>query len=499
MNKNYEALENRFNRMDALGGAISMLYWDMSAMMPKGGTASRTDQLAVLKTLHHSMITDSEVPELLDGAEQDDHLDAWQQANLKEMRRQWIHAAAVDAELVEAMSRACSQCESVWRQAREDADFKAVLPNLEEVLNLTRQVAKSKSEKLGVSPYDALLDQYEPEGREAEIDVVFKDLKAFLPDFLENVLSAQAKGPEILPVKGVFPRSKQKELGEKFMKALGFDFDHGRLDESLHPFCGGTHDDVRLTTRYDEQEFTSALMGVLHETGHAMYEQGLPSEWRGQPVGSARGMSIHESQSLLIEMQACRSPEFLQFAAPMIRNAYSAKGPEWEEENLARLYTKVEKGFIRVDADEVTYPAHVILRFDLERAAISGDLKMADLPVAWNEGLEKLLGITPPSDREGCLQDIHWYDGAWGYFPTYTLGAMTAAQLFSCANKDKPEILPSIAKGDFNPLMDWLRNHVHSKGSSLSSKELITEATGEPLNPEYFKNHLRNRYLKNDS
>ena len=231
-----------------------------------------------------------------------------------------------------------------------------MLPNLEEVLNLTRQVAKSKSEKLGVSSYDALLDQYEPEGREAEIDVVFKDLKAFLPDFLENVLSSQAKGPEILPVNGVFPRSKQKELGEKFMKALGFDFDHGRLDESLHPFCGGTHDDVRLTTRYDEQEFTSALMGVLHETGHAMYEQGLPSKWRGQPVGSARGMSIHESQSLLIEMQVCRSPEFLQFAAPMIRNAYSIIGPEWEEENLARLYTKVEKGFIRVDADEVTYP-----------------------------------------------------------------------------------------------------------------------------------------------
>ena len=199
MNKNYEALENRFNRMDALGGAISMLHWDMSAMMPKGGAASRTDQLAVLKTLHHSIITDSEIPELLDGAEQGEHLDAWQQANLKEMRRQWVHAAAVDAELVEAMSRACSQCESVWRQAREDADFKTVLPNLEEVLNLTRQVANSKSEKLGVSPYDALLDQYEPEGREAEIDVVFKDLKAFFPDFLENVLSAQAKGPEILP------------------------------------------------------------------------------------------------------------------------------------------------------------------------------------------------------------------------------------------------------------------------------------------------------------
>lgn len=279
------------------------------------------------------------------------------------------------------------------------------------------------------------------------------------------------------------------------MKALGFDFDHGRLDESHHPFCGGTYDDVRLTTRYDDGDFTSALMGILHETGHAMYDQGLPKEWRGQPVGSDRGMSVHESQSLLIEMQACRSSEFLEYAAPLLRKTFGGSGEAWSVENLTRLYTKVDKGFIRVDADEVTYPAHVILRFNLERAAIAGDLQMADLPGAWNEGLKDILGITPPTDREGCLQDIHWYDGAWGYFPTYTLGAMTAAQLFAKAKSDVPEILPSIAKGDFAPLMGWLRVHVHAKGCSLSTQELITEATGEPLNAQYFKAHLKARYL----
>ncbi|MCW8914932.1 MAG: carboxypeptidase M32 [Magnetovibrio sp.] len=491
----YQDLEERFKRMDALGGALSMLHWDMSAMMPPGGVDSRTEQLAVLKTLHHSMITDPALPDLLDGAEADQHLDTWQQANVYEMRRSWVHAAAVDADLVEALSRACSKCETIWRQARKAADFKAVLPSLEEVLNLTRQEAQAKADKLGVSAYDALLDQYEPDGRAANIDVVFSDLSAFLPSFLDDVLSKQAAGPDILALKGPFPAKKQKALGHTFMAALGFDFDHGRLDESHHPFCGGTYDDVRLTTRYDETDFTSALMGVLHETGHAMYDQGLPKAWRGQPVGSDRGMSVHESQSLLIEMQACRSPEFLEYAAPLLREAFGGSGDAWSVENLTRLYTKVEKGFIRVDADEVTYPAHVILRFNLERAAISGDLQMADLPGAWNEGLKDILGITPPTDREGCLQDIHWYDGAWGYFPTYTLGAMTAAQLFAKAKSDVPDILPSIAKGDFAPLMGWLRTHIHAKGCSLSTQNLITQATGEPLNAQYFKSHLKARYL----
>jgi len=491
----YQDLEDRFRRLDAVGGALSMLHWDMSAMMPSGGADSRTEQLAVLTSIRHAMITDPALPDLLDGAEADQHLDPWQQANVSEMRRGWVHSAAVDADLVEAISRAASKCETIWRSARADADFKAVLPGLEEVLNLTRQVADAKADKLGVSPYDALLDQYEPDGRAADIDVVFADLGGFLPGFLDDVLSKQAAGPELLALQGPFPAAQQKALGHTFMSALGFDFEHGRLDESHHPFCGGTYDDVRLTTRYDEADFTSALMGVLHETGHALYDQGLPKAWRGQPVGSDRGMSIHESQSLLIEMQACRSREFLEYAAPLLRETFGGSGDAWDVDNLTRLYTRVQKGFIRVDADEVTYPAHVILRFQLERTAIAGDLHMADLPGAWNEGLQNILGITPPSDREGCLQDIHWYDGAWGYFPTYTLGAMTAAQLFAKAKTDKPEILSSIAGGDFAPLLSWLRAHVHAKGCSLSSRELLTQATGEPLNAEHFKAHLMARYL----
>ena len=281
----------------------------------------------------------------------------------------------------------------------------------------------------------------------------------------------------------------------RLMTRLGFDFDHGRLDISLHPFCGGTPDDVRITTRYDESDFRGALMGVLHETGHAMYERGLPAGWRRQPVGEARGMAVHESQSLLVEMQACRSREFTEFLAPVLREVFGRSGPEWEAENLYRLNTRVKRSFIRVDADEVTYPAHVILRYRLERALIDGSLVLKDLPGAWNDGMRTLLGIVPPDDRLGCLQDIHWYDGAFGYFPTYTLGAMLAAQLFDAAKRADPTILPGIAGGDFAPLFAWLRAHVHGKGSLLSAAELVMQATGRPLDARIYERHLETRYL----
>jgi carboxypeptidase Taq len=279
------------------------------------------------------------------------------------------------------------------------------------------------------------------------------------------------------------------------MRVLGFEFEHGRLDVSLHPFCGGVPDDVRITTRYNEDDFTQAMMAVIHETGHALYERGLPPDWRHQPVGQARGMSVHESQSLLMEMQASRSRPFISFVAPLARETFGGDGWAWEEDNLYRLYTRVKPDFIRVDADEVTYPAHVILRYRLERALIAGDMTVDDLPAAWNAGLKQLLGIVPPSDREGCLQDIHWYDGAWAYFPTYTLGAMTAAQLFDAACRARPEIPNAIGQGDFTPLLAWLRTHVHGHGSRLSSGELLTRATGRPLDPAVFKRHLETRYL----
>jgi carboxypeptidase Taq len=279
------------------------------------------------------------------------------------------------------------------------------------------------------------------------------------------------------------------------MQAVGFDFDHGRLDVSLHPFCGGVPDDLRITTRYNESDFTNAIMGVLHETGHAMYERGLPAAWRRQPVGEARGMALHESQSLLIEMQACRSRGFMGFMAPIAQETLGGQGAAWDPDNLYRLATQVAPDFIRVDADEVTYPAHVILRYRLETALIAGDMSLDDLPGAWNEGMRELLGITPPEDRLGCLQDIHWFDGAFGYFPTYTLGALAAAQLFEAATTAHPEIPDQLARGDFTTLLGWLRENVHGLGSSLDTDTILERATGAKLDETVFQRHIQRRYL----
>jgi carboxypeptidase Taq len=497
----YAQLEKRFHRLYALRAATGMLQWDWAAMMPSGGAEARSEQLAALKVVCHEVMSEPAMGELLERAEQDKAaLDGWQQANLHEMRRQWIHETALDGALVEALSRACSACEPAWRAARPGGDFAKVRPLLADVLALVREAGAAKAAKLGTSVYDALLDEWEPGGRAADIEPVFDHLAKVLPPLRERVVEQQAKAGAAVRPAGPFAVEKQKALGLAVMKTLGFDFTHGRLDTSAHPFCGGVPDDVRITTRYDEADFVKALMGVIHETGHAQYERGLPAQWRYQPVGQARGMSLHESQSLLMEMQACRSRAFLEYVAPLAREhlgggSGGAGGAGWDTDNLVRLYTEVKPGLIRVDADEITYPSHVILRFRLERALIAGDLTLADLPGAWTDGMRELLGVVPPSDQDGCLQDIHWYDGAWGYFPTYTLGAMTAAQLFDAARRAVPGLLDSIGAGDFAPLLGWLRTNVHAKASSLSTRELLVQATGSPLDPSIFERHLEARYL----
>jgi carboxypeptidase Taq len=490
----YTELSAHFSRASALSNAVGILQWDSDVMMPKGAVGTRAESLALLRVLHHGLVTDPRVGDWLSRAETDNGLGEWERANLREIHRLWTVQTALPSDLVEATSRAVSACEMAWRKARADADFASLLPLLEEVLRLQREIGAAKGEKLGLSPYDALLNDYEPGGRSARIDALFDDLAAFLPAFTDKVLDIQARRPKTAPPEGPFPVEAQRALGLEMMKVVGFDFERGRLDVSTHPFCGGADDDVRITTRYNESDFSSALMGVLHETGHALYAQGRPAAYLSQPVGQARSMSVHESQSLLMEMQACRSREFIAFAAPRMRTAFGGAGPAWETDAVWRHYTTVKRGFIRVDADEVTYPAHVILRYRLEKALIAGDMALADLPGAWAEGMKSLLGVVPPDDRLGCLQDIHWPSGGWGYFPTYTLGAMTAAQLFDAACTADTDILPGIARGDFGPLLGWLRTHVHAHGSRLETDALLTQATGRPLDAGVFKAHLERRY-----
>jgi carboxypeptidase Taq len=492
----YAELESRFARLGALREAEGVLHWDMSVMMPRGGVEARAEQLAALKVTRHELLTHPAMGELLERARGEAaNLDDWQRANLKEMRRAWTSATALPVDLVAALSKACSASETVWRRARPAADFKMLLPSLEEVLRLTREKAQALGAALGLAPYDALLDQFEPGARGARVGELFVDLARFLPDFVDRVLEKQAREPKPVPPQGPFPAAAQRALGEQLMRAIGFDFEHGRLDESPHPFSSGVPEDVRVTTRYDESDFARGLMGILHETGHALYERGLPAAWRRQPVGEARGMALHESQSLLLEMRACRSRGFIEFAAPLMRAAFNGTGPAWDADNIHRLYTRVERGCIRVDADEATYPLHVVLRHVLERALIAGDLKLAELPETWNAGMKHLVGVAPPDDRLGCLQDIHWPDGAWGYFPTYTLGAMAAAQLFQAAQRADPDIEPGIRRGEFTPLMAWLGANVHAKASLLSTDEVLEQATGSPLQDTAFKAHLKARYL----
>ena len=458
----YRELELRFARMSHLHGAKAVLHWDSATMMPPGGAEARAEQLATLTLIGHDLLTDPAVGDLLDAAADGEHgLDEWQAGNLREMRRHRRHASAVPAELAVARSRAETACEVAWRGARADDDFAALAPLLGEVIGRVREVAAAKAEAFGCTPYDALLDGYDPGLRMAEVDRLFADLEAYLPGFVDQAVARQAAIPPPLRLDGPFPQAAQRRLAERLMAALGLEAEHRRLDVSLHPFTGGVPDDVRITTRYREDDFTDSLMAVLHETGHALYERGLPRRWRHQPVGCSRGMSLHESQSLLFEMHACRSPEFIGFLAPLLCDAFGGSGPAWQAGNIQRRSLWIEPGLIRVDADEATYPLHVVMRTRLERAMIDGDLGVADLPAAWREGMARWLGVTPADDRDGCMQDIHWYDGDFGYFPTYTLGALAAAQLFAAAQRADAAVLPGIAAGEFAPLLAWLRTHVH--------------------------------------
>jgi carboxypeptidase Taq len=488
----YRALEARFKRCSDLYGALSLLQWDHQVMMPPGGNAARAEQMATLRQLAHELLTGPETAELLERAEAErSGLGPWEAANLTEMRRRQRHATALPTDLVAALVRATTAAEMLWREARPRADFARLRPALKEVLRLVREEAAAKAQALGLEPYDALLDGYEPGVTTVEIDAWFAPLQAFLPDFLEQVLGRQTAP---LPLQDSFPTSQQKALGERLMTALGFDFTHGRLDESLHPFCGGVPDDVRMTARYDESDVTSGLMAVLHETGHALYNSGLPKAWRHQPVGAARSTAVHESQSLLLEMQICRSRAFLGYLAPLLAEAFGDQ-PAFAADNLYRRAIRVERSLIRVDADEVTYPLHIILRYRLEQPLLAGDLTVADLPGAWNEGMRELLGVEPPSDREGVLQDIHWPSGAFGYFPCYTLGALMAAQLFQALRAAEPDLEAEIGRGDFRPLLAWLRRNIHEQGSLLDTQTLLARATGQPLAPQPFLDHLRSRYL----
>jgi carboxypeptidase Taq len=490
MNEPYARLRARFARIAVIEEAQAMLGWDAAVVMPPGGAPARGEQLAVLAGLAHDLLVGRETADWLVDADAGD--DAWERANLALMRERHHRASALPGDLVEAQARANSACEKIWREARAEADFTRVLPAFSEVVRLAREGAAALGEALSLDPYDALMEGFQRGVRAADVAPIFAAYEGFLATTLPAAEALRVE-PQKLP--GPFPEAVQEALCRRLAARAGLDFTHARLDRSSHPFSGGTPTDLRITTRYDEADFAQSLMGVMHETGHALYEAGLPRAYARQPVGMAAGMAVHESQSLIIEMQACRSDAFLSWLGPVLHESFGGAAALYAPENLARLWRRVGRSFIRVDADELTYPAHVMLRFRLERALITGDLAPADLPGAWGEGMAALLGITPRNDSEGCLQDIHWYDGAFGYFPSYTLGAMAAAQLMAAARRAVPGLDQALASGDFAPLRAWLGAAIHARGSLLGFNDLLRAATGKPLDPEDFIAHLRHRYL----
>ncbi|WP_186369367.1 carboxypeptidase M32 [Yersinia bercovieri] len=489
----YQHLRATFTRLSRFEHLSAIAGWDMQTMMPPKGSLARSEAMAELNVLQHQILTTKQVGEWL---KQADHeaLNDIEQANLREMRRHYHNAALLPESLVEAKSLAGAKCEHAWRQQRIANDWGGFAENLREVVKLSREEASIRGQAAGTSGYDALLNLYEPGTNSADLERIFGDLKQWLPALLQKVTAKQANEPCLMP-QGPFDLQKQRQLGLSVMKVLGFDFDGGRVDVSVHPFCGGVPQDVRITTRYNEPEFLSALMGIVHETGHARYEQNLPREWLGQPISHARSTAIHESQSLLFEMQLARSNEFLQLIRPLVVQQFGEQ-PALAEQNFIALNQRVKTGFIRVDADEVSYPAHVILRYEIEKALISGEIEVDDIPALWSEKMQQYLGInTDGNYRNGCMQDIHWTDGAFGYFPTYTLGAMYAAQLFQTARDAIPGLDQSIANGDISALFNWLQQNIWQHGSRYPTAELITKATGEPLNPRFFRQHLERRYL----
>jgi carboxypeptidase Taq len=492
----YEQLEQEFRRLHAFRGALSLLRWDAAVMMPRGSADVRGEQLAALETEHHALLTTPKVARLIERAEAAaSHLDDWPRANLREMRRQRDHAIATPPSLIARLAKATARAEVFWVEARKANDFKIFAPHLEEVVHLVRDKAALLGQARGLTPYDALVDAFTPGISTADIDTIFKALARKLPGLISEAIEVQAdRAP--LPLAGEFSVPRQRSLAVDVLGALGFPFDRGRLDESEHPFTEGVPGDIRVTTRFDESDPFSGLLGAVHETGHAMYDLGLPQKWRDQPVGRDRGLALEESQSLLFEMNLCRSRSFVKYLKPLLEKHLQVSGPEWSEDNLYRQLVRVKRSLIRMDADELTYPVHIMLRYELEKRILEGALPVADLPEAWNANLEQRLGIRPASDVEGCLQDIHWAVGHFGYFPSYALGAVIAGQLNDALRAERPSLDGEIAAGQFGGVMDWLRDNVHGMGARLPVLELIQKATGKPLTAAAYLRYLETKYLE---
>jgi carboxypeptidase Taq len=494
--KNYLKLEDHFQQITHLKNLAALVHWDAETNLPAGSAPSRHQEIGTLVTITHQMATASSLEAMIQAATQEiPYLDAWQKSNLAIIQKDYEHARCISPELQAAYSIATSECEFIWRTARKKNDFKTLVPLLDRVFELARQIAHDKAQHFGKDPYDMLMDAYDPDRTSQEVQAVYDVLKVELPKLVAQI-TAKQQSETVIPLSEKIDEQTQKAIGLRIMEQMGFNFEKGRLDKSAHPFCEGSSDDVRLTTRYDESNFLTGIFGIIHETGHGLYQLNLPVLYRNQPVGQAKGMAFHESQSLIMECQACISPEFMQFLAKLLWDEFGLKGAAYSAENLYKLQTRVKPSLIRVDADEVTYPLHVILRFEIEQAIIKDRIKAEDIPTLWNTKMKDYVGIVPPTDSDGCMQDIHWPAGLLGYFPAYTNGAIIGSMLMKAAQTKYPLLKNQLSEGNFHDLHKYLNENLRNWGSLKDAADLLQTATGyTTINPGIFIDYLRDKYV----
>lgn len=495
MSESYKQLEKQFTRLHQLEHALTFLQWDQLVMMPPGGNQSRSESIAELSTTYHESLTSPLIGDLLTQAESEEQRPEHLQSII-EMKREYQWATCIPADLVKAKSLAGSRCEHEWRKQRQENDWQGFLTNFKEVVSLAREEAQARQNGNAhtfPTPYDALLDLYCTGDSSSMISEIFSILKEKLPDLIHDSMEKQAG--RAVPMEGRFPVESQKRLNRELASFLGFDLKSGRIDESSHPFSTGDHGDQRITSRFRDSDFIDALKATAHETGHAAYESGLPLQWKNLPVGQARNMSIHESQSLLFEKQIFLSKPLMHHFTQYIHK-HLADSRRFDCKQIWLNSIRVQPTFIRVEADEVCYPLHVIIRYEIESALINGTMEPADLPDAWNEGMQTYLGLSTAGNfNDGCLQDIHWTDGSFGYFPAYTLGALNSAQIFAAFRREHTDWQEILGSGEIGVVRDWLAANIWSKGRFLESQELMHSATGEGTNPKYFLAYIRERYL----
>ncbi|MEI7684422.1 MAG: carboxypeptidase M32 [Planctomycetota bacterium] len=489
----YESLIALYRDKCLLESAAGVLGWDERTYMPPKGSALRSDQMALLAKLTHEKLTMPRIGELL-GTLEAGALDADQAVNVREIRRVYDRAVKMPARLVEEIARTTTRAQGVWQEARAKNDFPAFAPWLEKIVALKREEAQAVGYKN--SPYDALLDEYEPGMTAKAVTKIFADVRAELAPLVAQI-SASPKKPRRDLLTRAFTLDRQHIFGQAAAAAIGFDFAAGRLDVTTHPFCSGMGPgDCRLTTRYSLHEFNQGCFGILHEAGHGIYEQGLDPAHFGTPLGQACSLGIHESQSRLWENQVGRGRPFWEHFFPRAQQTFPGVLDDVSLEDWMFALNAVERSFIRVEADEATYNLHIILRFELEQALMTGDLKPADVNGAWNEKFRSVFDLTPPSDAQGCLQDIHWSMGGLGYFPTYTLGNLFAAQFMAAARRDLPGLDDDFRRGRFQRLKTWLNDKIHRQGQRHRPADLCQIITGAPLGHKALLDSLRGKYTE---